>query len=72
MNSLESYTMRTERDDLLFMVRLSLRKGMSLIRGMKRVATEEQEKRIAEIIINELEHNNWSIRLKEPSKQPSI
>jgi len=64
--------MRTERDDLIFMVRISLHKGLSSIRGMKKVLNEEQEKRIAETIISELEACNWSITLKEPGKAPSI
>ena len=62
--------MPTERDDLTFMLRMSLHKGLSLIRGMKKVPTEEQEKRIAEIIIRELESYNWSITPKEPCRPP--
>jgi hypothetical protein len=60
--------MRTERDDLIFTVRMSLHKGMSLVRGMKKIPTEEQEKRIAETIVRELESYNWSITLKEPGR----
>jgi hypothetical protein len=64
--------MRTQRDDLVFLVRMSLHNGLSSIRGMKKIATEEQEKRIAERIVSDLEHCNWSITLKEPAKAPSI
>ncbi len=64
--------MRTERANQVFMLRMSLHKGLSAIRGMKKAPTEEQEKRIAQIILNEMENHNWSISLKEPRKQPSI
>jgi hypothetical protein len=41
---------------------------MSLIRAMKKAPSEELEKRLAELIINELESYNWSITLKEPGR----
>jgi hypothetical protein len=62
--------MRTERDDLLFMLRMSLHKGMSIVRGMKKVPTEEREKRIAELIINDLENYNWRFFQGQPSGPP--
>ncbi len=44
-----------ERKDFVFMVRMGLRKGLSLIRGMRKELTQEQQERIAETIAHELE-----------------
>jgi hypothetical protein len=49
---------------LIFLVRLSLHNALSSIRGMKRAFTEQEEKRIAESIIRQIEASNWSIVLK--------
>jgi phosphohistidine phosphatase SixA len=43
------------------MVRMGLRKGLSLIRGMKRSLTEEQQEYVAETIVHELKTANRKI-----------
>jgi hypothetical protein len=48
--------MRTERDDLIFLVSMSLAKGLSHIKGMKRAPTNEEQRRVAETIVSELEY----------------
>jgi len=58
----------TERKTFAFMVRMGLRKGLSLIRGMKRSLTEDQQKQVAEVIVRELETTNWKIEEGEPGK----
>lgn len=60
----------TERKDFAFMVRMGLRKGLSLIRGMKRSLTEEQQAYVAETIVHELESTNWKIEQGAPSRPP--
>jgi hypothetical protein len=62
--------MRTERDNLILLVSLSLRKGLSSIKGMKKPLTDEQEKRIPETIVHDLETHNWRIHLGPPGRPP--
>jgi hypothetical protein len=59
-----------ERRDVVFMVRMGLRKGLSLIRGMKRSLTEDQQKQVAETIVHELESYNWKIEEGELGRPP--
>jgi hypothetical protein len=47
------------------------REGLSLIRGMKRSLTEEQQKYVAETIVHELETTNWKIEQGAPSRPPA-
>lgn len=61
--------MMTERRTLVFRVSTAVTKGLSIVRGMKQL-NEEQRKRVAEIIIHELETTNWTIRLREPGRPP--
>jgi hypothetical protein len=59
-----------ERKDFVFMVRMGLRKGLSLIRGMRKELTQEQQERIAETIAHELETTNWKIEQGGPGRPP--
>ena len=45
---------------------MGLRKGLSRIRGMRRSLTEEDQRKIAEEIIKELETSNWKITQGPP------
>jgi hypothetical protein len=58
----------TERKDFVFMVRMGLRKGLSLIRGMKRSLTEDQQRQVAETMVHELETSNWKIEEGESGR----
>jgi hypothetical protein len=60
----------TERKDFVFMVRMGLRKGLSLIRGMKKSLTEDQQQHIAETIVHEIETTNWKIEQGPPARPP--
>jgi hypothetical protein len=65
----EGLAMMNERRTLVFRVSMAVTKGLSVVRGMKQL-NEEQRKRVAEIIVNELETTNWTIRLGEPGRPP--
>ena len=58
--------MLDERRNLIFRTSMALSKGLGLIRGMKPL-NEEQRKRVAAIIIDELEASNWHIKQGEPA-----
>ena len=59
--------MLDERRTLIFRTSLAVSKGLSLVRGMRQL-NEEQRKRVAELIIHELESSNWTIRLNPPGR----
>jgi hypothetical protein len=59
-----------ERKTFVFMVRMGLRNGLSLIRGMKKSLDEDQQKRVAETIVHELETTNWKIEQGPPARPP--
>jgi hypothetical protein len=59
--------MLDERQTLIFRMSLALNKGLGLVRGIKQL-NEEQRKRVAETIVNELESSNWTIRLGPPGR----
>jgi hypothetical protein len=42
-------------------VLMGLRKGLSLIRGMRRTLTEDQQRVVAGAIVEHLESRNWKI-----------
>jgi hypothetical protein len=54
------------------MVRMGLRKGLSLIRGMRKELSQEQQERIAETIVHELETTNWKIEQGPPARPPGL
>ncbi|MBO0751940.1 MAG: hypothetical protein J2P53_07510 [Bradyrhizobiaceae bacterium] len=63
--------MDTERKILVVRMSKAVTKGLSLVRGMKQL-NEEQRKRVAEAIVNELETANWKITLGERAKPPGF
>jgi hypothetical protein len=54
-------------DELRLTVVMGLRKGLSLIRGMRRSLTEEEQHKIAGII-EQMEKQNWKIEHRPPGE----
>jgi hypothetical protein len=48
-------------NELRLGVVMGLRKGLSLIRGMRRSLTEDEQHKIASAIVEHLEQSNWKI-----------
>ena len=40
---------------------MGLRRGLSLIRGMRRALTEDDQQKVAAAIVEHLESHNWKI-----------
>jgi hypothetical protein len=68
-------------DELRLSVLMGLRKGLSLIRGMRRSLTDDEQHKVAEAIVEHLESHNWKIEPGPPreghgphlmSKDPTI
>jgi len=55
----------TTADELRFTIRMGLPKGLSLIRGMRRALTEEEQDRVAGEIAARLDHG-WKIEPVPP------
>jgi len=53
--------MWSKTETLRFCVMMGLRKGLALIRGMRRSLTEEEQQRVAGAIVEHLEQSNWRI-----------
>jgi hypothetical protein len=53
--------MWTKADELRFSVLMGLRKGLSLIRGMRRSLTDAEQHKVADAIVEHLEKSNWNI-----------
>jgi hypothetical protein len=47
---------------------MGLRKGLSLIRGMRRSLTEDEQHKLAGAIVEHLEQSNWKIE-QGPSRE---
>jgi hypothetical protein len=58
-------------DELRLSVVMGLRKGLSLIRGMRRSLTEDEQRKIAGVIIEHLEQSNWKIE-QGPTRGPNL
>jgi hypothetical protein len=65
-NFLRAATMWTRTKILRFSVMMGLRKGLQLIRGARRTFSEEEQQKIARVIVEDLEKNNWKIELGPP------
>jgi hypothetical protein len=48
-------------DELRLTVVMGLRKGLRLVRGMRRSLTEDEQHTIASTIVEELKQSNWKI-----------
>ena len=53
--------MSTERQDLVFSFKMALRSALSVIRGMRKTLTDEQQDRVAEMMVEDLRRQNWKI-----------
>jgi hypothetical protein len=53
-------------DELRLSVVMGLRKGLCLIRGMRRSLTEEERHKIAGAIVEHLDNHNWKIEQGPP------
>jgi hypothetical protein len=60
--------MWSKRETLQFTIKLGLRKGLALIRGIRRSLTGDEQERVADAIVEHLELSNWKIQ--EGSPQP--
>jgi hypothetical protein len=60
----------SERTNFVFMVKIGLRRALSLIQGMKKSLTEDQQRCVAETIVHELESYNWKIEQGPPARPP--
>ena len=58
--------MWTTARSLHLCVKIGLRKGLGLIRGMRRTLTDEQQDRVAQAIVEHLELSNWKIEEGAP------
>jgi hypothetical protein len=47
---------------------MGLRKGLSLIRGMRRSLTKDEQHKIAGAIVEQLEDQNWKIEHGPPAE----
>ncbi len=53
--------MWSDRQDLVFSFKMALRDALSVIRGMRRSLTDEQQQRVAEMMVEHLLKQNWKI-----------
>lgn len=53
--------MWSKSESLRFCVKLGLRKGLALIRGMRRSLTVQEQDRVSQAIVEHLELSNWKI-----------
>jgi hypothetical protein len=58
--------MWSKADDLRLSIIIGLRRGLSLIRGMRRALTEDDRRKVADAIAEHLQRNNWKIEQGEP------
>ena len=59
--------MWTKTQQLAFDIMLGLRKGLKLVRGMRRSLSEEEQRRVSSKIAEHLELANWKIERGPPS-----
>jgi hypothetical protein len=60
--------MWSTREAMVFSVKLGLRRGLKLIRGMRRALADNEREVIAEAIVDDLERGNWKIE-QGPDRQ---
>jgi hypothetical protein len=59
--------MWSKRQLFRFSVTLGLRKGLKLVRGARRTFTEDEQDKIAETVVEDLERSNWKFEQGLPS-----
>jgi hypothetical protein len=63
--------MWTDQQDLAFSFKMALRRALSVLRGMRKSLTDEQQDRVAEMMIEHLRRQNWKIE-KGPQKAAQV
>lgn len=58
--------MWNDADSLRLSIVMGLRKGLQLVRGMRRALTEDQQHTVAEAIAKHLRATNWKIEQGPP------
>ena len=53
--------MWSKADDLRLTVLMGLRRGLKLCRGMRRALTEDEQHKVAAVIVEDVERSNWKI-----------
>ena len=53
--------MWSRRQEFQLSVKLGLRKGLALIRGMRRMLNDHEQDKVAEAIVEQLERSNWKV-----------
>jgi len=48
-----------EHQDLVFSFKMALRSALRVIRGMRKSLTDEQQDRVAEMMVEDLRRRNW-------------
>jgi len=46
------------------------KKGLATVRGWRRALSEDEQERVAEVIVHELLTHNWKISPGEPGRPP--
>ena len=70
MFSFRSYChgMWSKADDLRLSVVMGLRKGLSLIRGMRRLLTEDEQHKVATAVVEHLEEHHLEDRTRSNAR----
>jgi hypothetical protein len=53
--------MWSKAESLRFCVKMGLRKGLALVRGMRRSLTDHEQNTVSQAIVDHLELSNWKI-----------
>ena len=56
----------TSRDELRLTIKIGLRKGLALVRGMRRAMTDVEQDRVADAIADHLKLANYSVEPGPP------
>ncbi len=56
----------TDDDELRLVIMLGLRKGLAAVRGARRAFTEDEQKRIAGVILDHLRLSNYTLAPGKP------
>jgi hypothetical protein len=60
--------MWTKEDELRLTIVMGLRNGLKRCRGMRRALTEDEQTKVASIIVEEIASQNWRIERGPPSE----
>jgi hypothetical protein len=60
--------MWTDQQDLVFWFKMALRRALSVLHGMRKSLSDEQQDRVAELMIEHLRQHNWKIDKGPPAQ----